>query len=51
MSIYEDLLTDFFKELSGDSEIPNGILADLEEQLRNGQIKSSDIVDIIKRGV
>ncbi|MFA0832639.1 MAG: hypothetical protein ACC609_01365 [Methanobacterium formicicum] len=51
MSIYEDLLNDFFNELAEDESIPSEIIANLREKLKNGQIKSNDIINLIKMGV
>jgi len=50
MSIYEDVLNDFFIELIEDSKISNELLINLKEQLEKGQIKSNEIVDMIKKG-
>ena len=50
MSIYEEMLNDFFKELADDDMIPSEIMANLKEKLKNGQIKSNDIVNIIEMG-
>lgn len=50
MSLHEDMLNDFFNELADDDKIPNEIMVKLKEKLKNGQIKSSDIINIIKMG-
>jgi chorismate mutase len=48
MTIYEDILTDFFKELDEDAEFPKEIRRKLEILLEN-KIKSDDIVSMIKK--
>jgi hypothetical protein len=49
MSIYEDIINDFFAELKKDNKFPAEIREDLELLLKNDMIKSDDIIAIIKR--
>lgn len=50
MSIYEDILKEFFEELKEDNEIPNAIMEKLEILIEEDKIKSDDIINMIKRG-
>lgn len=49
MTIYKEILSDFFNELELDRDFPTEIRIDLEMLLQNERIKSDEIVSIIKR--
>lgn len=49
MTIYGDILSDFFNELQNDNDFPNEIMEDLKILLQKEKIKSYDIISIIKR--
>jgi len=49
MTIYKEILSDFFNELKSDRDFPTEIRIDLEILLQKERIKSDEIVSIIKR--
>ena len=48
MSVLDDILEEFFKELNDNEEVPNNIIEGIKGLIENDNFSSDNLLDILK---